>query len=61
MFSEHASNIIMYPYSNKGQVILLVVMITPTPLSNSKLDSKGGVSQADVVLDNAGYLQVGLQ
>lgn len=35
--------------------------ITGFRLSNSKLDSKGGVSQADVVLDNAGYLQVGLQ
>lgn len=33
MFSEHASNIIMHPYSNTGQVILLVVMITPTPSS----------------------------
>lgn len=35
--------------------------ITGLRLSNSKLDSKGGVTQADVVLDNAGYLQVGLQ
>lgn len=35
--------------------------ITGLRLSNSKLDSKGGVSQADVVLDNAAYFQVGLQ